>query len=144
MAPTSDEWDILREVVVFLDGAGVPYMLTGSFAASAYARPRMTRDIDIVVELRTSDVDRFAALFGGGYYCDPEMIRDAVRTRGMFNVIHSDKIVKIDFIVRKDDPFHREAFERRRRLSPAGFAVWVIAPEDLVLNKLSWATSAPC
>lgn len=137
--PLSDEWEVMREVAERLDGAGIRYMLTGSFAANAYARPRMTRDIDIVVELREQDAATLARVFGPDYYCDPEMVRDAVRTRGMFNLIHSEKIVKIDCIVRKDLPFHREAFERRRRLSPVGFDVWVIAPEDLVINKLNWA-----
>jgi hypothetical protein len=139
VSPISEEWEVMKDVAGRLDASGIPYMLTGSFAANAYARPRMTRDIDIVVELREQDVQRFAQLFGADYYCDVEMVRDAVRTHGMFNVIQSAKIVKIDFIVRKDLPFHREAFQRRRSLSPSGFPVWVIAPEDLIVSKLNWA-----
>jgi hypothetical protein len=35
----------------------VQYMLTGSFALAYYATPRMTRDLDIVVQLREVDVE---------------------------------------------------------------------------------------
>lgn len=39
-----------------LDQAGIPYMLSGSTAMNFYARPRMTRDVDIVIELGMKDV----------------------------------------------------------------------------------------
>lgn len=46
----SDQLEFLELIVSRLDGAGIPYMLTGSVAMSIYAGPRMTRDIDLVVE----------------------------------------------------------------------------------------------
>lgn len=49
------ELDVLRDAVARLDRAGVRYMLTGSIALSYYAEPRMTRDIDLVVELEARD-----------------------------------------------------------------------------------------
>jgi hypothetical protein len=45
------ELDVLGLVSDRLAEAGVPFMLTGSFALAYYATPRMTRDLDIVVEL---------------------------------------------------------------------------------------------
>ena len=47
----SEELQVLKEVARRLDDAGIPYMVTGSIAANFYTVPRMTRDIDIVVEL---------------------------------------------------------------------------------------------
>ena len=46
----SDELDVLKSVAARLGEAGIPYMVTGSMAANFYAVPRMTRDIDLVVE----------------------------------------------------------------------------------------------
>jgi len=40
-----NELDIVRDVSLRLDGAGLAYMLTGSMAMNYYAQPRMTRDI---------------------------------------------------------------------------------------------------
>lgn len=45
------EIEVLKLVCNRLYETKVPYMLTGSLAANFYATPRMTRDIDIVVEL---------------------------------------------------------------------------------------------
>jgi len=41
--------DIFRRILEALGGAGVPYMLTGSLAASYHGVPRATQDIDIVI-----------------------------------------------------------------------------------------------
>ena len=32
-----------------LDSAGIPYMLTGSYASSVHGAPRATQDLDIVI-----------------------------------------------------------------------------------------------
>ena len=37
----------------------------------------------------------------------------------MFNVLHLEKVVKLDFIVRKDTPYRRREFERRKRVQDA-------------------------
>jgi hypothetical protein len=43
--------EVLKEVGKRLDRAGIAYMITGSTAGNFYTVPRMTRDIDIVIEL---------------------------------------------------------------------------------------------
>ena len=133
------ELEILKLVAERLEKAGFDYMLSGSFALACYGQPRMTRDIDIVIELRASDVERFAALFQADFYCDVEDIREAVRGRSLFNILYFEKIVKVDFIVRKDAAYREEEFRRRRRLPIDGFEVWVVSAEDLILSKLVWA-----
>lgn len=135
----SEELAVLRLVSNRLDEAAVAYMVSGSVAMSYYAEPRMTRDIDIVVELGAAGAERMAALFSDQFYCDVDVIRDAVRRRTMFNLIHTQLVVKVDFIVRQDSPYRRTEFERRRRAQLAGFQIWIVSPEDLVLSKLVWA-----
>jgi len=122
-----------------LEGANIPYMLSGSMAASFYARPRMTRDIDLVVEIVGNDVETIVQLFEKDFYIDPDMVREAAELRGMFNVIHLEHIIKVDFIVKKDNPYRITEFQRRRRYQIDDFAVWIVAPEDLILSKLVWA-----
>ncbi len=39
-------------------------MLSGSLAMGAYTMPRMTRDIDIVIDLDLDDMDSFCRFFG--------------------------------------------------------------------------------
>ena len=59
----SEELEVLKEVTRRLEESAIAYMITGSMAANFYATPRMTRDIDIVVELSGEDIDRLVAVF---------------------------------------------------------------------------------
>jgi hypothetical protein len=135
----SDEFTVLSDVASRLDAAGIAYMLSGSLAMGYYAQPRMTRDIDLVTELGPAETDRLLAALAADFYVDAPAAHEAVRTRGMFNAIHTRLIVKVDFIVRKDSAYRRTEFGRRRRLDVDGVALSVVAPEDLVISKLDWA-----
>lgn len=135
----SDELDLLLLVVERLDRAGIAYMLSGSTAMNVYAEPRMTRDIDLVVEIGPANIDTIAAAFAPDFYCDRDMVRQAVEHQGSFNVIHTPTVIKVDCIVRKDSPYRRTEFARRRPVIVEGRPVHVVSPEDLVLSKLVWA-----
>ena len=135
----SDELDVLKSVTAQLEGAGISYMVTGSMAANFYAVPRMTRDIDLVIELSEQDVDRVTHLFQQEYYIDRDMVQRAVRDHAMFNMIHNVLVVKVDCVVRKETEYRRAEFARRRAVSVAGQRVFIVSPEDLILSKLDWA-----
>lgn len=135
----SEELEILKLVTGRLAAAGIPYMVTGSIAVNFYALPRMTRDIDLVIEIDEREADRIVALFEDQFYVDPDMVSRAVATRGMFNVIHTASVVKVDLIVRKHTEYRRTEFARRRRIVVEGQEIWIVAPEDLILSKLEWA-----
>ena len=135
----SDELYVLHTVVSRLDSTGIPYMLSGSIALAAYATPRMTRDLDLVVQLEDSDVNQFVELFADDFYCDANAVRRAVASRGIVNLIHHARVVKVDIIVRKDTPYRRLEFERRRSTRIDGADMWIVSPEDLILSKLAWA-----
>jgi hypothetical protein len=114
-------------------------MVTGSMAVNYYATPRMTRDIDLVVELSHETVDRIVGAFQKDFYVDRVMIEAAVKTKGMFNIIHHRFVIKVDFVVRKDSEYRRQEFSRRKRVTVEDLDVFLVAPEDLILSKLEWA-----
>ncbi len=135
----SDELEVLKLVATRLDAAGIAYMISASMAMNYYAQPRMTRDIDIVVDLTPADTDGVVRLFSAEFYCDPDVVRDAISRRFMFNLIHAELAVKVDFIVRKATPYREAEFLRRREATVAGVRLWLVSPEDLVLSRLLWA-----
>ncbi len=51
------ELDVLRDVSHRLASGGIAFMLTGSMAMNYYAQPRMTRDIDLVVNIASDQTD---------------------------------------------------------------------------------------
>lgn len=133
------EWRTLLEVLDFLDRGQIPYMLTGSMAKSFYSDPRMTRDIDIVLELDYPSIDHMVSTFEKSFYVDRGMIEEALENSSMFNVVHNQLQVKVDFIIRKNETYRKTEFERRRSFILEGRKVWVTSPEDLVISKLHWA-----
>ena len=74
-----NEVDIVRDISARFERAQIPYMLTGSMAMNYYAQPRMTRDIDVVIEITPEDVVRMTDLFRPDYYLSEQNIRDALK-----------------------------------------------------------------
>ena len=138
MTPTP-ELLALRDVCARLDSAGIAYMLTGSLAMSFYARPRMTRDIDLVVALEAAEAEQLIGALGADYHADAGAITAALRGARPWNIIHLPSVVKIDLIPRKDTRYRRAEFERRRRVELAGVPLWSVSVEDLILSKLEWS-----
>ena len=133
------EIDVLKLVCNKLEKAEISYMLTGSFASNFYATPRMTRDIDIVIELSKLDTEKLCSIFQKDFYIDRDAIFDAIDCRGLFNIIHNDSVYKIDFIVRKEAEYRKTEFLRRRKVELSNIPIWIVSPEDLIISKLFWA-----
>ena len=135
----SEDINLLKLVCCKLEEANMAYMLTGSLAANFYAVPRMTRDIDIVIEIGGFEINKFCRYFESDFYLTKAAISDAVENQSMFNVIHNHSIFKIDFIVRKDSSYRDTEFQRRKRIELDGVPIWIVSPEDLIISKLFWA-----
>lgn len=134
-----DEIRVLKIVVKRLESARIPYMITGSIAANFYTTPRMTRDIDIVIEVEEKDAGTLFSLFSSDFYVDKNSIRNAIHNKQIFNIIHSEGIVKVDFIIRKDTNYRNLEFKNRRSIVFEGQKIFIVSPEDLILSKLFWA-----
>jgi hypothetical protein len=130
------ELSVLADVVTRLEQAQVPYFLTGSVAMGCYVSQRTTVDIDIVVELARQDVQRIVSLFEADYYVDHGAVDEAIRLRRSFNVIHYERLIKVDLIAAAPSALLQQRTTRRRRLVVENTQAWVLAPEDLILAKL--------
>ncbi len=87
------ELDVLRDVSQRLESAGFAFMLTGSVAMNYYAQPRMTRDIDLVIELAPAQAESFMSLFAADYYVDRRTAVNAIAQRSMFNLMAQKRCV---------------------------------------------------
>ena len=113
-------------------------MLSGSFAMLLYATPRMTRDIDIVINLQKEDIDSFLEIFVENFYYHKPSIIEEVNRKGMFNVIDHRSGYKVDFVIRKNDDYRLVEFSRKLFTDKFGFDAYVVTAEDLLLSKLIW------
>lgn len=132
--------EAIRRIVEALDRAGIPYMLTGSFASSYHGVPRASQDIDLVIAPGEEELRLLVgSLPKSEYYADLGMALEAARRESQCNILDLVTGWKADLIFRKSRPFSLAEFDRRTEADFQGLRVFVASPEDVVLSKLEWA-----
>lgn len=133
---------VVAELARVFDAIGIRYVVGGSVASSLYGIPRATQDVDLVADVKNSHVDAIVAALTGDFYVDDEMIRDAIKRRASFNVVHLATMFKADVFIMQGDSWSREEMVRARTEEvdvPAGrVAIRFASPEDTLLHKLIW------
>jgi predicted nucleotidyltransferase len=130
--------DLLRLTIETLGRLQIPYLVCGSVASGGYGEPRMTRDIDIVIDLRFGKVAELCEAFPEPeFFVSKDAAIEAIRTEKQFNVVHLPTANKIDFMISRDCVWSRLQLERRQRVTlfgnVEGFAA---SPEDVILSKM--------
>jgi hypothetical protein len=133
---------VAARVARALENLHVVYLVGGSLASSTYGIPRTTQDVDLVADLRPEHIAPLVSALADEFYVDADRVRDAVRDRASFNVIHLPTMYKADIFVVQPDPWAREELARRRteRVGTGEDAIclYFCSPEDAVLHKLEW------
>ena len=125
-----------------LNRLAIEYMVTGSAASMAYGEPRMTLDVDLVVDLPAARVGELINAFPAPeFYCPSEQVLQLEvrrQTRGHFNVIHIPTSFKADFYPVGADVIHAWAMHNRRTVQLAGEKVLLAPPEYVIIRKLQY------
>jgi hypothetical protein len=125
-----------------LQAVGAPYMVTGSVASMLYGEPRLTLDVDLVVELDVEGADRFLDAFPEAEFYRPPLevvrIECSRESRGHFNLIHYETGMKADVYPASRDELHRWGLEHRRRIAYGSGHLWLAPPEYVILRKLEY------
>ncbi len=119
---------------------GVRYLVGGSLASSVYGIPRATQDVDLVAEIALSHVEALTNALASDFYVDSAMIRDAIRWRASFNVVHLPTMFKADVFIPGDDSWSREEMspaKTEQYETPEGkVTIQFASAEDTLLHKL--------
>ena len=125
-----------------LNRSGLRYVIGGSVAAIFYGEPRLTHDVDVIVFLRDSDIERLAEIFPPSeFYAPPaEVIRHEVRkpARGQFSLIHAATTFKADVFTSGQDEFNAWAFRNKRPVKFEGETLVLAPPEYVIVRKLEY------
>ena len=136
------EHDLVQIFTRRLNLLGVAYMVTGAVAATIYGEPRLTHDIDLVIDLGLEEIEKFADAFPiEAFYCPPaEVIRlETGRSqRGHFNLIHHETGLKADVYACGRDSLQKWGLANCRSFSIGGENVRVAPPEYVILRKLEY------
>lgn len=140
MYPTELFRATLSRLLAILNHHHVRFHLTGGITSVAYGEPRMTQDIDIVVDnapLAQSLPSFTAAVSQAGFVFDVAAVRRAVADRSMFQLFDMDEALKIDIYPREMIPGELsrsvllEVFE--------GMPIPVVSRPDAAASKLAWS-----
>jgi hypothetical protein len=136
------EGDLFLVFTRKLEALGLRYMLTGSVAATLYGEPRVTHDVDLVLELPPRMTRAFEAAFPTTeFYCPPAevLLQESLRrSRGHFNLIAHDSGFKADVYLANEDVLHEWALDNRRRVNVSGDEIWVAPIEYVIVRKLEF------
>lgn len=127
------------EVIQIFETNNIRYMVVGSIASMTYGEPRMTNDMDVVIDILPVDAQRIEKLFPiDKYYCPPiEVLKSEIIQKGQFNLIHQDTGLKIDLMIRKNNAHSIEEFDRRQKVPfISGKSIFMATPEDIIIKKL--------
>ena len=132
--------DVIRFTIDVLERLEIPYMVCGSIAAGSLGRPRMTLDIDIVIQIGASKVDELCAAFPNPeFYVSLAAARDAIRFGKQFNVIHPTSGNKVDFMILGRDEWARTQLQRRCRIQLVpGVLGFSASAEDIIISKMKY------
>jgi len=133
-----NEVEAVRIVLATMNEAGIPYVLSGSLASNFYAVPRSTKDADIIVETDAASLGRLFDRLSSDFSVDRQLRLEMVTFTHRYVMDHRASAFTIEFFLLSDDPFDKSRFARRRQDSYEGVPVWVLTPEDVVVQKLRW------
>jgi hypothetical protein len=133
--PLSNLLGTLEDLVNWLQGKQVPAVLIGGVAASMLGRPRMTRDIDVLVTIDEENWEKF--LFAGAKFGFFPRLADSLtfaRKARVLLVQHKSSGIDVDIIF-GTLPFEKEAIKRAVLHDIKKVSLPLPEPEDLIIMK---------
>lgn len=125
-----------------LNEYGIRYIITGSVASMVYGEPRLTNDVDVVLDITKFDIPRlFKAFPEVDYYLPPtEVIQTELLrgSRGHFNIISQTSMLKADIYLVGADPIQRWGMGAARILDIDEQPISFAPPEYVIIRKLEF------
>jgi hypothetical protein len=134
---TSDE--IIIAVIDALELCRIPYMAVGSVSLNLYTAPRSTQDADFVVELQPDSLPRLMQRLGPTFRLDAQVRFETVTATTRHIIDTENDFFRVELFQLSDDPYDRECFSRRRRVTVLGHDAYAATPEDVIVMKLRWS-----
>ena len=126
--------ETLQNLAQTLDRLHVDYMLIGGYALPAYGLIRATVDIDIAVAMESHEPMQLKKeLENAGF-----QVSSFTRETPCFVLTDIRSVTEIEVWLKPDGIIiDAECLRRRRTVKIRGIELWIIGPEDFIVNKLS-------
>jgi len=131
----------LTKAVEVLNRFGIRFHLTGGITAVAYGEPRMTQDLDLVIDSEAALRNREALLrelAAAGFHLEEQTARAALAARTMFQILDIDQALKLDLYPESSIPGELARSVMAEVLP--GITLSIAARSDAAMSKLIWAS----
>ena len=132
--PESGFSRLFHQIVKLLETLRFPYLIVGGMATGILGEPRLTHDVDAIVDFQSSDIERILqkARESGFLFNDPGIRKD-IQEKGAFRLQYQKSWA--DLIVASTE-LEQSAFKRARRVKVLDVEANFPSPEDFILFKL--------
>lgn len=129
----------LEKIVKILQGFQIKFHLTGGVTSIAYSEPRMTQDVDIVIDhgAVAGQLDSFIrSLQDSDFLFDEATLRSAVSKKQVFQLLDSVEALKLDLYPRE---LIRGELDRSNIVELFdGWFIPIASLPDAAISKLIW------
>jgi hypothetical protein len=136
------EHDLFTIFIDPLEELDLPYIITGAVASIIYGEPRLTHDVDLVLELQLKDVEKLISKFPSDsfYIPPPELITTELKRieRGHFNIIHHNTGLRADIYTVGKDIFNKWGINNYTSISIGEKSYRIAPPEYVIIRKLEY------
>ncbi|HET9220757.1 MAG TPA: hypothetical protein VFR18_27505 [Terriglobia bacterium] len=124
----------LLQIVDALQELGLPYMVVGAFALTAWGRPRATLDLDFIIQTTEVPTNLVNKLGEAGFHFDETWDKYNPMIRTFHKRFRSGRTA-VDMMLIRDE-HDAIAFSRKKKKRLDGRYIWFPSAEDLLLQKL--------
>ena len=107
MSEQSELVQALSPVIRFFEDYHIRYFVGGSVASSHHGASRSTLDVDLTVVFDDGKISPLIERLSGDYYLSEPAMREAVRRKSCFNLIHLKTSFKVDVFVSRGREFDK-------------------------------------
>lgn len=141
MFPIEAFQSTLRKFTSILNSHGIRFHLTGGITSVAYGEPRMTQDIDIVIDNDAAVLhceSLISSLTNSDFLFDATVLRAAIEGRDMFQLLDTTESLKLDVYPRELIPGELDRSDLIEIFE--GEQMPIVSRADAAASKLVWVS----
>ncbi len=142
MTINTDFEEFFKKVIICFKSSKITYVIVGGISVIKYGRPRLTVDIDVVIEKHDENIKQLSeCLRNNGFNYGIEDINIALEEESLATILHKNFPYKLDIQgvyneISKNtlkNRIYQEVFETEDTMA------FLQTPEDLIISKLDYA-----
>lgn len=123
-----------EEVIEALNNSQIKYLIIGGLAVNLYGVHRLTRDLDLMIEVSEETIKEFAHIMKGLGYSTPAPPEKWMKITALSFFHESEEYKQVDLFIKNPIDFE-EAYKRRKTFKINDIPFPCISEEDLITMK---------